>query len=1146
MISMKTNIKLRNILIKSLTLTVFLAVFWQLRLSAITLNEEANCDFETQSTCIIGEDLELEDKTNWLNFISSNETFNENVLEVAKSQLGYKPNKTKYILEQIQELEDEEEPELIRHYASRYGHFTDTLYEDNNVSFISFVLNYANIPNEIINPTNNLEELIKNIEELELIKDKKHLPTEGDLLITNDETIGIITNYTKENISIIQSNNNKEVIETIIDHEDVNSYISIFDLNDKLELINLIKEEVYISTDYESTIDLRYKYETLNETWETIQESESKLLELNEDEKHIRLNIYNHDELIAVSHIIDIDNLELIEEDIEIDDEVIEENFNTIDTMNKPPIVPQSNDVDSGITPRSSDVNTVDTIREGITINLFDYWVDINNHNSGNDYRNGGINNGKHLKFRHSANEYGSYNVWDSSNGDNPYSNVNYSTNSAKHLGILKNIIEKNSYPKINGHFNRGEFPESLTSQSSDYLFSPSTTFDSNSQGRKSYLNLNNLFYRTNKDGTLNENGSYLEFDSDKYFAEYNYFDETNKDFKLISADKHGFFPFNTVEELKPHTGGDIPSGKVNHFLGMTLESKFYFPPNMQVDGEPLVFEFHGDDDLWVFIDDVLVLDLGGINNSLKGTIDFAHKVGNEFVGKVTLLTNKDISVDNGNKDTTIKQMFEIAGKEYKNNVCDGIGCEPFEHTIKVFWLERGANKSNFMARFNLPTFNTKNLEITKKVDSEELQEETYFIQVFRETAIGNNNYDLYFPELFSSGYSDFDKYPHYVNENGNKTFVTSDDIEKLNSKNHAYKIKASQKIVIPGSVGDQRKYYVNEVKLNESNSLIEKVTINNERYNIEDNQVSSIDKAQRIEDWGTIEIINHKKFEENNKSIIRKIWYGDVPNNIEQIEVNLYDPLGDLVGNSPIVLSGGKLTKDSSDNRIIWEKEIDHNTIASVEEITKLEDYLVEYKIIDEYDDESDETYKVFEIHNIPGNLFKITKIWKDSSGINISGNPPEKSINVRLYKDRSTDATVYMDFELTNKDYNRKTNQWEKEVMLPKEWTDSCCMEELKIGNKDLNPVVENQKPIMGTNKKEQENDSIYKIIWEKTTVDNIQTFKIVNQLREGVIFTEYELPKTGGIGIAPYLIVGIVMITLPLLYKFKFRFKESEGEI
>lgn len=272
------------------------------------------------------------------------------------------------------------------------------------------------------------------------------------------------------------------------------------------------------------------------------------------------------------------------------------------------------------------------------------------------DYVRKAINNNHALQFM-SVGGPGTYNRY-VGNGNGAYT------------GIVKTTLT-NGYPAMAA--DKGpESPESL-----DYLF-----------GGKSDSAVTN-YTPTGGLLTLDKDG-YYGFDADSQYAAY---DKTSKKFNLSpqnycanQTDTPCFTPF----------GNDTKDNKYS--FGMNLGADFYMPKDGKVNNQDMVFDFTGDDDVWVFIDGVLVLDLGGIHQALGGKINFA-------TGKITY----DKTQRYGNPPaTTITEAFANAGEKWNS--------KPYEtHHLSFFYLERGDGGSNCKISFNLPVKPSKAIDIEKE-----------------------------------------------------------------------------------------------------------------------------------------------------------------------------------------------------------------------------------------------------------------------------------------------------------------------------------------------------------------------------------------------------------------------------------------------
>lgn len=357
--------------------------------------------------------------------------------------------------------------------------------------------------------------------------------------------------------------------------------------------------------------------------------------------------------------------------------------------------------------------HTVQTVNPtGTTVNLFDYWV-VNgandksvNINKNNGNNNTGINKDHQLKFNGGAGS--GINKWTGRSGVGGFGRRQF----------VKNTLV-DGYPSIKaGTYTSYNTSGAYTDESLAYLFNNDSQANGEQDGKAVYSNVNGLFQL--KEGYY----VYDSYGSDGNYAVYN---PTTNSFNVY--DKAGvykgnassetnlgqFFPFDSADKVFDEQGNKLSpktivdgSTSLNHHFGMSMTTEFVQPTNgMTTDGNDMIFEFSGDDDVWVYIDGVLVGDLGGIHE--KATLEINFATGAVHVGHIDNANDEEKTIEN----TTILNMFKAAGAD-TSNFSGNTFRDSSKHTLSFFYLERGAGASNMKLKFNLTTLPSSEVE---KVD---------------------------------------------------------------------------------------------------------------------------------------------------------------------------------------------------------------------------------------------------------------------------------------------------------------------------------------------------------------------------------------------------------------------------------------------
>ena len=280
---------------------------------------------------------------------------------------------------------------------------------------------------------------------------------------------------------------------------------------------------------------------------------------------------------------------------------------------------------------------------------------------------------------------------------------------------------------------------------------------------------VNHLFIQSTYSGT-----GYFEFDSVQNFAhldpnknEFVVYKQLGSDSVTSATHQHGlFWPYNDIvagvfsvnknnltinSQPLPETDPrkyeslyQIQKANTNfapdYYFGMEVTASFTQTPNGLDDwGHDIIYEFTGDDDFWLFVDGELVLDLGGIHSAIPGSVNYRTGVVNVNGTSTTLRALFESNYRKRYEGATDEEV-----KAYLDEIFDEEIFKPYtNHTMKIYYLERGAGSSNLHMRFNLASIKPGTVQLSKKlsgVDPKEFITAEFPYQIWYHTADGSDH----------------------------------------------------------------------------------------------------------------------------------------------------------------------------------------------------------------------------------------------------------------------------------------------------------------------------------------------------------------------------------------------------------------------
>lgn len=335
-----------------------------------------------------------------------------------------------------------------------------------------------------------------------------------------------------------------------------------------------------------------------------------------------------------------------------------------------------------------------------------------------------------------------------------------------------------------------GNLITSYTNENGDPVKVPFFNEDAYPNQSKYMRFYNNLQFPFTK--TTNDKGvSTYSFDSAKNTVYYDYDNKKivrKDDLKIYDASKDnsiGYFPFNSTD----------PDQSAKDNLNYGFGTQFTIPftvteTGKNVDGTSMTFKFTGDDDVWVYIDGALVLDMGGAHCKAEGEINFATQMAtittgtsDAKLGNQPTAGGRVAAKDNGMRTVDFKNITVKKSDGSKVSLADYMKESGKVHELKMYYMERGMWDSNMSISYSfvpLPsgltlskTLDTKDVNAGLKNAVQGLDNFDFNIQT-RNLKAREANYS----DVDNLGYTLYDyndnTYPGQVAKNSTATFSSS------------------------------------------------------------------------------------------------------------------------------------------------------------------------------------------------------------------------------------------------------------------------------------------------------------------------------------------------------------------------------------